>query len=92
MSSVFCCANPRSHSLLPERESAHARRRFKHTGLGCRHSRQDIEAFYQEGKRLKEVEDLHDHRSIAPFERTQDTFIDHENLTGLPTGDARADR
>lgn len=60
---------------------AYGRRRNKRIGPGRRHSRQDIEAFYLEGKRLQEVEEARDVSSevsvpsFQPIQATQDGMI-----------------
>ncbi|RPB28482.1 hypothetical protein L211DRAFT_833450 [Terfezia boudieri ATCC MYA-4762] len=73
MSAIFCCTHPRSYSptsetgavALPVRSlsPSYGRLKTKRTGPGRRQSRQDIEAFYQEGKRLQEVEWSRDNTS-----------------------------
>ena len=77
MAAIFCCTHPRSYSPtsglgaveLPawSLSPPYGRRKTKRTvpGLGRRQSRQDIEAFYQEGKRLQEVEESHDSASCC---------------------------
>lgn len=73
MSAIFCCTHPRSYSppselgalALPVRSlsPSYGWRKTKRAGPGRRQSRQDIEAFYQEGKRLQEVEESRDNTS-----------------------------
>ncbi|KAF8422101.1 hypothetical protein EV426DRAFT_718462 [Tirmania nivea] len=73
MSAIFCCTHPRSYSppselgttALPLRSlsPSYGRQKTTRPGPGRRHSRQDIEAFYREGKRLQEVEESRDNTS-----------------------------
>ncbi|KAF8415670.1 hypothetical protein BGX38DRAFT_1264664 [Terfezia claveryi] len=74
MSAIFCCTHPRSYSptsesgavALPVRSlsPSYGRLKTKRTGPGRRRqSRQDIEAFYQEGKRLQGIEASRDNTS-----------------------------
>lgn len=78
--------NPRSYSPSPEFElvthcerplspsNAH-QKMIKRAGPGRRYSRQDIEAFYQEGKRLQEEELARDHHSDHSGDIAQDEII-----------------
>ena len=77
MSAIFCCTHPRSYSPTSELGAvafpvqslspSYGRRKTKRAGLGRRQSRQDIEAFYQEGKRLQEVEESRDKKSETSY-------------------------
>ncbi|KAF8475634.1 hypothetical protein BDZ91DRAFT_187833 [Kalaharituber pfeilii] len=105
--SIFCCTSPRSYSprgvLEPSVRSLsfiHAHRKIKWTGPGRRHSRQDIEAFYQEGKRLKQEEDSHDedvkqphtlsfHPAFGEYKDDGRTALQNpEPLSNITTSDA----
>lgn len=77
MSAIFCCTNPRSCSPTAEPEPAiislgsgspaRRQRKVKRIGPCRRHSRQDIEAFYQEGRRLQKEEVSRDSLNESVF-------------------------